>query len=120
MTDRWTRPEFDRIALITIDVQIDTLDGQPFEISGTSQALPQIAAMCDVFREQEKPLVHVLRLYRPDGSNAELCRRDPLAGCAPRYPHIGHNDQWQSPRHSGRIFHRHAGIPGVSTVDGPG
>lgn len=80
MADRWTRPEFDKAALLTIDVQIDTLDGQPFEISGTSAALPNIAQLCDAFRQRALPLVHVLRLYRPDGSNAELCRREPLAG----------------------------------------
>lgn len=79
MADRWTRPEFDKAALLTIDVQIDTLDGQPFEISGTSAALPCIAALCAAFRQRSLPLVHVLRLYREDGSNAELCRREPLA-----------------------------------------
>jgi nicotinamidase-related amidase len=60
-------------------VQRDTLDGQPFEIPGTSQALPQISALCQTFRDTGKPIVHVLRLYLPDGSNAELVRRDKLA-----------------------------------------
>ncbi|NND54570.1 MAG: cysteine hydrolase [Gammaproteobacteria bacterium] len=78
MSDSWTEPQFDRIALLTIDVQADTLDGQPFEIPGTSDALPRIAALCDAFRARSRPLVHVLRLYRPNGSNAELCRRGPL------------------------------------------
>ena len=79
MSDAWTQPDFGHIALLTIDVQLDTLDGQPFEIPGTSAALPQIAALCDAFRRHGRPIVHVLRLYRPDGSNAELCRRGPLA-----------------------------------------
>ena len=79
MADHWTEPQFDRAALVTIDVQRDTLDGQSFEISGTSQALPQIAALCDGFRQSGRPIVHVLRLYLPDGSNAELCRREALA-----------------------------------------
>ena len=79
MTDQWTRPEFANSALLTIDVQIDTLDGQPFEISGTSAALPRISQLCEAYRQASQPLVHVLRLYRPDGSNAELCRREPLA-----------------------------------------
>jgi len=78
--NNWTAPEFRRAALVTIDVQHDTLDGQPFEIAGTSQALPQIAELCAAFREHELPIVHILRLYLPDGSNAELCRRDALAG----------------------------------------
>lgn len=79
MADQWTQPDFDHVALLTIDVQMDTLDGQAFEIPGTSEALPRIQRLCDAFRAQGRPLVHVLRLYRPDGSNAELCRREPLA-----------------------------------------
>ena len=80
MSDSWTEPHFDRIALLTIDVQVDTLDGQPFEIPGTSAALPRIAELCDAFRSRGRPLVHVMRVYRPNGSNAELCRRGPLQG----------------------------------------
>ena len=80
--DAWIRPDFSRAALVTIDVQRDTLDGQPFEIPGTSQALPQISALCEAFRAQGSPIVHVLRIYLPDGSNAELCRRDAIAAGA--------------------------------------
>lgn len=80
--NEWTKPHFKRAALVTIDVQRDTLDGQPFEISGTSQALPRIAKLCEIFRQCEQPIVHILRLYLPDGSNAELCRRESLANGA--------------------------------------
>jgi hypothetical protein len=27
------------------------------------------------FRQANRPVVHVVRLYRPDGSNVDLCRR---------------------------------------------
>ncbi|MGI9292320.1 MAG: cysteine hydrolase family protein, partial [Gammaproteobacteria bacterium] len=74
----WTAPEFDKAALITIDVQRDTLDGKAFEIPGTSAALPCMAELCTAFRARAKPVVHVLRLYLPDGTNAELCRREAL------------------------------------------
>ncbi|MEE4186373.1 MAG: isochorismatase family cysteine hydrolase [Gammaproteobacteria bacterium] len=79
MTDQWTAADFSAAALLTIDVQLDTLDGQAFEIPGTSAALPEMARLCAAFRQAERPVFHVLRLYRPDGSNAELCRRSPLA-----------------------------------------
>jgi len=79
LQDLWTSPEFGRSALVTIDVQHDTLDGQPFEIPGTSRALPQMAALCSAFRLASLPIVHVLRIYVPDGSNAELCRRAAIA-----------------------------------------
>ena len=74
----WTAPEFAKAALVTIDVQRDTLDGKAFEIPGTTAALPCMEALCSAFRERDKPLVHVLRLYLPDGTNAELCRREAL------------------------------------------
>ena len=38
--DEYTEPQLDASALITIDVQRDTLDGAPLEIPGTSAALP--------------------------------------------------------------------------------
>lgn len=75
----WTAPDYQRMALVTVDVQIDTLDGQPFEIPGTTRSLPAMQRLCAAFREAGQPIVHILRLYRPDGSNAELCRRAPLA-----------------------------------------
>jgi nicotinamidase-related amidase len=68
-------PDFDAIALITIDVQRDVLDGQPLEIAGTSAAAEVIEPLCEAFRRAGKPIVHVVRLYREDGSNADACRR---------------------------------------------
>jgi nicotinamidase-related amidase len=87
-TDRWVqenrvdvsddpllRPHFDTSALLTIDVQHDTLDGEPGEIPGTSAALPAIRQLTAAFRAAGRPIVHLVRLYLPDGSNVDLCRR---------------------------------------------
>jgi nicotinamidase-related amidase len=71
----YTRPDLSTIALLTIDVQRDFLNGQPFEIAGTSEALPQMKLLVEAFRQARLPIVHVVRLYKPDGSNADLCRR---------------------------------------------
>jgi nicotinamidase-related amidase len=71
-------PEHSRSALITIDVQRDTLDGQPLEIAGTSAVLPRIRELLDSFRARALPIVHVVRIYVSDGSNADLCRRTAL------------------------------------------
>ncbi len=76
--DPFTAPEYDRAALITIDVQNDTLDGGPFEVSGTSEILPAIARMCDRFRSAGRPIVHIIRIYTPDGRDADRCRRSSL------------------------------------------
>ncbi len=74
-TDPYTAPEFAASALITIDTQRDFLDGQPLEISGTSAVLPAIARLLDAYRRTGAPIVHIVRLYLRDGSNADLCRR---------------------------------------------
>jgi len=71
-----TRLRLASSALITIDLQRDTLDGQPLEIPGTSAVLPQVARLCNAFRSAGAPVIHVVRLYRSDGSNAELCRQE--------------------------------------------
>ena len=67
-------------ALITIDTQCDTLDGAPLEIPGTSDALPNIERLCQTFRHAQRPIIHVVRLYLADGSNAEPCRRALVQG----------------------------------------
>ncbi|MGO9976249.1 MAG: cysteine hydrolase family protein [Solirubrobacteraceae bacterium] len=79
MTDSSTAPQFDAAALITIDVQRDLLDDGGFPIAGTSATLPSIGQLLQAFRDASRPIVHVVRLYERDGSNAELCRRDALA-----------------------------------------
>jgi nicotinamidase-related amidase len=68
-------PEHPRSALITIDVQRDTLDGASLEIPGTSAYLPNMRRLVGSFRSRSRPIVHVVRLYEPDGSNVDLCRR---------------------------------------------
>jgi nicotinamidase-related amidase len=72
----YTDPEHHRSALITIDVQCDTLDGGPFEVPGTSAILPRIGKLAATFRSGGAPIVHIVRIYKPDGSNVDLCRRD--------------------------------------------
>jgi nicotinamidase-related amidase len=71
----YTAPEFEKSALITIDVQRDVLEGQPLEVPGSSEAAGAIGRLADCFREAGRPIVHVVRLYRRDGSNVDLCRR---------------------------------------------
>lgn len=73
--DRYTEPDFTTAALITIDTQRDTLDGQPLEIPGTSAILPNMRRLLTAFRALQRQIVHVVRLYKPDASNVDLCRR---------------------------------------------
>jgi nicotinamidase-related amidase len=81
--DPFTIPEYDRAALITIDVQNDTLDGGTFEVPGTSTILPPISDLCRTFRQAGRPIVHVIRIYTPDATDADRCRRTSLLAGKP-------------------------------------
>jgi nicotinamidase-related amidase len=63
-------------ALLTIDVQRDfALPSSPAHIPGTLEAAGQIGTLVQAFRSKGLPIVHMVRLYLPDGSNADLPRR---------------------------------------------
>jgi nicotinamidase-related amidase len=72
---KYTEPDYTSSAVITIDTQCDTLDGQPLEIPGTTPALPNIRKVLDAYRQNGMPVVHIVRIYKQDGSNVDLCRR---------------------------------------------
>ena len=74
--DEYTRPDYQYVALITIDVQNDfALPGAPLEIKGTMEVVPAIVSLLKLFRELSKPVVHIIRLYKDDGSNVDNVRR---------------------------------------------
>jgi nicotinamidase-related amidase len=75
MIDKYTRPDFGHIALITIDVQRDFLDDGVCAVAGTTAVVPRIGELLGAFREAQKPIIHVVRIYRENGSNVDLCRR---------------------------------------------
>jgi nicotinamidase-related amidase len=64
VSDRYTEPDFASAALITIDVQRDTLDGGPIEVPGTSAALPAMHALVEAFRETGREEEEVV-IYKP-------------------------------------------------------
>jgi hypothetical protein len=37
--------------------------------------LPNIRALLDVWRQHGLPIVHIVRIYKRDGSNVDLCRK---------------------------------------------
>lgn len=73
-------PEFDRAALLVIDVQADFLDGGSSPIPGTSHVVPAIARLAEGFRRSGRPVLHVVRLY--DGDDVDLPRRALVASGA--------------------------------------
>ena len=69
--------------MLIVDVQRDfVLPGAPAEIPGTAEALPAMGRLVRAFREMGLPIIHVVRMYFADGSNAELCRKKVLEGGA--------------------------------------
>lgn len=75
--DEHVRPRRDSAVLLTIDVQNDfTLPGAPAEVEGTAEAVPRMQRLVAAFRTRDAPIVHVVRLYRQDGSNVDRCRRE--------------------------------------------
>ncbi|WP_018125040.1 cysteine hydrolase family protein [Desulfovibrio oxyclinae] len=76
LTDEHTRPDFGSCVLVVVDMQNDFV--QPEGTASSEQALeilPRTADLVGSFREAEKPVAHVVRLYHPDGGNAERGRR---------------------------------------------
>lgn len=73
----YTSPNWHTSALITIDTQNDfTLPDAPARIAGTTDVLPNMQRLLDAYRAAELPIVHVVRLYKADGSNVDICRRE--------------------------------------------
>lgn len=76
MTDPYTRPLRDSAALVLIDVQRDFYaDDASLPTEGTKAAIPAMASLVAEFRDRAMPIVHVVRIYRPDGSNADMVRK---------------------------------------------
>lgn len=74
--DIHTTPHFEKSALIIIDFQNDcVLPGGTFEIPGSFEIMPKVEQLVKTMRKMKRPIVHVVRAYLPDGSNADLCRR---------------------------------------------
>lgn len=71
----YIEPHWGSAALVVIDVQRDFLDGGASPIPGTTEVVPALASLVDVFRAANRPVVHVVRLYEPGGSDVDPVRR---------------------------------------------
>jgi nicotinamidase-related amidase len=61
---KYTDPDWEHSALVTIDTQNDfTLPGAPSEIAGTVDVLAALWSLVGAFRAAGRPIFHVVRLY---------------------------------------------------------
>ncbi len=75
--NRYTRPNPEHAALLTIDMQRDFVEaGGSATIDGTADRVPEMQRLVEAFRSAGRPIIHVTRLYKRDGSNVDPCRRD--------------------------------------------
>ncbi|CAM3689258.1 cysteine hydrolase family protein [Tsukamurella strandjordii] len=80
-TPDYTSPHWDRAALVLIDVQNDFVDGAS-PIPGTAEVIPALGRLLAAFRAAGRPVVHVVRLYAPGGSDVDPVRRAAVEGGA--------------------------------------
>ena len=73
--NNYIAPNYKTSAVITIDTQCDTLEGQTLAIPGASEAVSNMRQVLDAYRQHNMPIVHIVRIYRADGSNVELSRK---------------------------------------------
>ncbi len=74
--DEYIQPDYNNIALITIDLQNDfCFPGAVLEIKGTVEIIPYVVQLLKLFRKCKRPIIHIVRLYEEDGSNVDLARR---------------------------------------------
>jgi len=74
----YTQPHWDRSALVVIDFQRDFLDDGVAAVPGTTAVVPKVASLVEGFRSAGRPIIHVIRLYQPGGSDIDPPRRDSI------------------------------------------
>lgn len=70
----YTSPELRSSALVLIDVQNDFVNGTA-AVGGTAELVDTMARLVRIFRAAHRPIVHVVRLYVPGGSDVDPPRR---------------------------------------------
>lgn len=75
--NKYIKPDWKHTALLTIDTQNDfSLPGTKHEIKGTYEIIPKMEIILNICRQHKIPIIHVIRIYKTDGSNVDNCRRE--------------------------------------------
>ncbi len=66
-----------RPALLIIDMQNDFVrPGAPLRVAGAEAAIPAMQQVLGVFRSLSLPVIHIVRVHRPDGTDVEIIRKE--------------------------------------------
>lgn len=68
---------WEKSAVVVIDMQNDfCLPDAVMPVEGAMDVAPVVAEILETARKYKMPIVHIVRLYKTDGSNADLCRKE--------------------------------------------
>lgn len=83
-----TQINWESMALITIDMQNDFIRPEgAMPVDGAAEVIPAVSVILKAARKAAVPIIHMVRYYLADGSNADICRRDLIAsGVVPAAP----------------------------------
>lgn len=75
--DKYLDPNLRNAAVITIDTQNDfSLPNAVAEINGTYDVIPNMSKILGACRKKHVPIIHVIRIYKEDASNVDICRKE--------------------------------------------
>src|SRR4051812_9798974 len=74
MTD-YTSARWSSSALLVIDMQVDFAEGGASPVPGTAAITAKVRELAAGYRQAGLPVVHIVRLYVPGGSDVDLARR---------------------------------------------
>jgi nicotinamidase-related amidase len=73
---KYTEPRLLTSALLTIDTQCDFVYlGAAARTPESMAIIPNVKSLLTAYRKRGLPIVHIVRLYMPDGSNVDLFRK---------------------------------------------
>ena len=74
--DKYIEPDFTRSVVVIIDMQNDfVLPNAISEIPGSYEVISNILKILNKARNNNIEIIHVIRLYEPNGLNVDICRR---------------------------------------------
>ena len=74
--DKYVKPDWEHTALLTIDIQNDfSLPEAVAEITGIYEIIHNMVSVLNTCRKNNIQIIHVIRIYKENGSNADICRK---------------------------------------------